>query len=318
MFFMCDLSFILPICDIIRFQLHGAEITQKWRFYLHHVADHVESKTWMDNSMLLGATAWSIRAAKIKNTKKQKKATVWMHFQIVPSNVPNFTSLWQSKQQTTRKTMGEKGERDVWDQGGEAFSTWDCPRWTQAAPSLYKQPASLLCQSLLLSFMPVVHNSAPTVYWTSAENIKKLTLSVFTFLFWQFICPHQHPSLTPHPPIHAISKVNTPLNAGLTHFHCGWLCFQFSHQLSHPTTLEETWKKTFVQKTKKVAKQTCKREMHKKHACRCRGETWGQNQACFSHFFCGSEMVIAAFLPFFLFGRAWERPQSAAEKPRGS
>lgn len=50
-----------------------------------------------------------------------------------------------------RKTEGVKGERDVWDQGGEAFSTWDCPRWTQAAPSLYKQPLLLSSPNLFIS-----------------------------------------------------------------------------------------------------------------------------------------------------------------------
>lgn len=67
-----------------------------------------------------------------------------------------------------RKTEGVKGERDVWDQGGEAFSTWDCPRWTQAAPSLYKQPPLLSSP-----IMPVIHNSAPTLhrFWDPHQKI---------------------------------------------------------------------------------------------------------------------------------------------------
>lgn len=90
-----------------------------------------------------------------------------------------------------QQTLRAKGERDVWDQGGEAFSTGDCPRWTQAAPSLYKQPASLLCQSPLVSFVPLVHNSAP------AETVKKLTCSVPTLLLTIYLSP---PTPVPKPP----------------------------------------------------------------------------------------------------------------------
>lgn len=142
------------------------------------------------------------------------------------------------------------------------------------------------------------------------------------------ICPHhqQHQ----HPPISAISKVNTPLNAGLTHFHCGWLCFQFSHQLSHPTTLREEREIPLSRKQTKKRKTTTHAEGRHisspscsvlKGQKACREEMRGkkkETRAPFSHFFCGSEMVIAVFLPFFLSGRAWERPLSAAENPRGS
>lgn len=181
--------------------------------------------------------------------KRQQQLS--LHFARCNQNVPNCR-MWMEKQ----------GKRDVWDQGGEAFSSWDCPRWTQAAPSLYKQPltsTSLLCQSLLLFFKTVVHNPAPT----DTQTLRRTYEGMDTFCFYSclltisFVPTNTHP----HPPVPAISKVNTPLNAGLTHFHCGWLCFQFSHQLGHPTTLEEKMK-TFVQKTNKVASQTCRRKMH--------------------------------------------------------
>lgn len=131
--------------------------------------------------------------------------------------------------------------------------------------------------------------------------------------------------------IHAFSKVNTPLNAGLTHFHCGWLCFQFSHHFAPPTT-------TFLDKKRKVLSRkqnktkSIQPDMQKGSNIFCKllcfKETkacmpkprggMGLSRACFSLFLCGSELVIAVFLPFFLFGRAWERPQHTAEKPQGS
>lgn len=67
-------------------------------------------------------------------------ATSWMPSTGWNQKVSTCSLWWRSKSETMRKTEGVQGERDVWDQGGEAFSTWDCPRWTQAAPSLYKQP----------------------------------------------------------------------------------------------------------------------------------------------------------------------------------
>lgn len=106
--------------------------------------------------------------------------------------------------------------------------------------------------------MPVIHNSAPTLhrFWDPHQKIWTNWHFLFFFSFSfsdNFFCP---PALAPPPPpIPAISKVNTPLNAGLTHFHCGWLCFQFSH---YPTTLEEKRK---LLSRKKVSNQ-CKRKIH--------------------------------------------------------
>lgn len=64
----------------------------------------------------------------------------------------------------------------------------------------------------------------------------------------------------PQPQVFVISKINTAPNTRLTHFHCGWFCFQFSHHLSH-STLSELKKKTFTEKNKtnkKNANQTRK------------------------------------------------------------
>lgn len=135
-------------------------------------------------------------------------------------------------------------------------------------------------------------------------------------------CPPPPSSSSCPSPNPAISKVNTPLNAGLTHFHCGWFCFQFSHHLSHPTTSEEKRKLLFRKQKKKSwgvewvgggvlpANQTCKCgllffpcqvDLFKRGKSvgvwmpkRRRG---GRKSEAF-HFSCSSEAVIAVFLPF--------------------
>lgn len=78
-----------------------------------------------------------------------------------------------------------------------------------------------------------------------------MNIRSFFLLLWP-LTPSPPP---PPPPFSAISKVNTPLNAGLTHFHGGWLCFQFSHHLNLPSTLEEKGK-TIVRTTKASPKRT--------------------------------------------------------------
>ena len=199
-------------------------------------------------------------------------------------------------------------------------------------PPLSSSPFSL-SQSLLLLFL--WRNSTSHFAGTLSRKYEQIWHFLFVPLLTTSSVPlHQRLCLSaPPPPILAISKVNTPLNAGLTHFHCGWFCFQFSHHLGHPTTSEEkrklvsrnqNKKKTKQNKTN-VANQPCKRQGHfpppsellsfkgtKACAKVPRKGNVGQNRARFSHFFCGSETVIAVFLPFFLSGRAWERPQSAA------
>lgn len=53
----------------------------------------------------------------------------------------------------------------------------------------------------------------------------------------------------PQPQIFANSKINTAPNTRLTHFHCGWFCFQFSHHLSH-STFSEVKEKSFRENKK--------------------------------------------------------------------
>lgn len=155
------------------------------------------------------------------------------------------------------------------------------------SPSLYKQPLASsppLRQSLRLSFHACCTKPNSHFAGILGENMNKLTLHVCPSSD-NLICP---PAPAPPPPNPAVSKVNTPLNAGLTHFHCGWFCFQFSHHLSHPTTSEEK-RKLLSRKQKKGANQTCKR--HKTHffpsclvakgqkcACRCGEATWGKTE----------------------------------------
>lgn len=101
------------------------------------------------------------------------------------------------ERETRRKTEGERGrggERVVWDQGGEAFSTWDCPRWTQAAPSLYKQPLASPSALLSVSLLFFSFNAC----WTQlcslcAENMNKLTLCFFLFSSDNITPPSSNP-----------------------------------------------------------------------------------------------------------------------------
>lgn len=125
------------------------------------------------------------------------------------------------------------------------------------SPSLYKQPlvsASPLRQSLHLPFWCLLHAASSHFAGRKYGQIDASCL----LLFWQFHlspCPSDPPDTHTHTsPNPAISKVNTPLNAGLTHFHCGWFCFQFSHHLSHPTTSEE--KRKLLSRKQKTKVQT--------------------------------------------------------------
>lgn len=77
-----------------------------------------------------------VRKPKMDKRQKvdQSNAGRCMHFAGCNQNLPTYTLLWRSNRETPRKTEGERGKRDVWVQGGEAFSTWDCPRWTISLP----------------------------------------------------------------------------------------------------------------------------------------------------------------------------------------
>lgn len=225
-----------------------------------------------------------------------------------------------------RERQRERGGKEMFGIRVEKLSALGIvPDGHKPLPPFINSPWLLLLLSSPFCQSPLFFNACCTQHSShfagtmgpSAEKISTNWHILFVPLFfWQF---HLSPS-TSNPPIPVISKVNTPLNAGLTHFHCGWFCFQFSHHLSHPTTSEEK-RKLLSRKQKKFpirhATETffpsCLVLKGQKHACKCQEETWGKTRhGSPSHFFCGSEMVIAVFLPFFLLGRAWERPQSAA------
>lgn len=181
--------------------------------------------------------------------KEQKKANqiqeVQMNFADCKQNASPCIYCDGSKE--------SKWERQRWvgEWGGCLGSGWGSLRhlgWTQKSPSLYKQPSA--SASAPVPSCHLVRKSQ--VLGHSAENVNKMS-------FWYNLsCTPASAYITtplPHPlPISAISKVNTPLNAGLTHFHCGWLCFQFSHHLSLPCTLEETRKLFLSRKQQKNKK----------------------------------------------------------------
>ncbi|MEQ2313331.1 hypothetical protein AMECASPLE_000775 [Ameca splendens] len=84
---------------------------------------------------------------------------------------------------------------------GKLSALGDCPRWTQAAPSLSKQPlASTFSLSAVHLFffnlMPVAYSSEFVGH--SAENLNKLTLNRLVFLLTQFFSvPQTHGSPPP-------------------------------------------------------------------------------------------------------------------------
>lgn len=101
------------------------------------------------------------------------------------------------------------------------------------SPSLYKQFL------LLLLFVFPLTQSQHTL-------LQKMTLSFF-FLTMSSVPRPGSRIFHPQPQFFASSKINTAPNARLTHFHCGWFCFPFSHHLSHPKS-SEVKEKTFPEK----------------------------------------------------------------------
>lgn len=135
------------------------------------------------------AETWSAHLTNIDGSKK-KKTHMFCHKKCRFCWGVEQKKDWMEK--TEVKIKGEK----IWDQGGEAFSTWDCPGWTQAAPSLYKQPLASSSPPLLSVHLPFFPSTL--VVRHSFENMNKNEL----FFFFP------PPFMTSDPP-YAISKVNT-------------------------------------------------------------------------------------------------------------